>query len=50
MDQYNLSTLPVIEGTESIGSVRESSIIEKVINDRNVSGKEVRSIMEKKLR
>lgn len=49
MDKYNLSTLPVIDGTNCVGSLRESSIIEKVINDRNVSGKAVKNIMEKKL-
>jgi predicted transcriptional regulator len=49
MDKYNLSTLPVIDGTESVGSIRESGIIEKVINDRNISGKEVKEVMEDKL-
>lgn len=49
MDKYNLSTIPVIDGADCVGSVRESSIIEKIMNDRNVSGKEVKKIMEKKL-
>jgi cystathionine beta-synthase len=49
MDKYNLSTIPVIDGDECVGSLRESKIIDKVINDRNVSGKDVKQIMEKKL-
>lgn len=49
MDKYNLSTLPVIEGSECLGSIIETNIIEKVIKDRNVSGKEVKEIMDKKL-
>lgn len=49
MDKFNLTTIPVIEGSECIGSLRESKIIEKVINDRNVSGREVKDIMDKKL-
>ncbi|MEO8664456.1 MAG: cysteine synthase [Ignavibacteria bacterium] len=49
MDKYNLSTIPVIDGPECVGSLRESNIIEKVINDRNVSGREVKDIMDKKL-
>lgn len=49
MDKFNLSTIPVIDGTECVGSLRESSIIDNVINDRNVSGRDVKDIMEKKL-
>ncbi len=49
MDKYNLSNIPVIEGTECVGSIRESKIIEKVINDRTISGKDVKQVMEKKL-
>ncbi len=49
MDEYNLSTMPVIEGKECIGSIREASILEKVMNDRTVSGKEVKDIMDEKL-
>lgn len=49
MDKYNLSNLPVIEDSQCVGSLRESKIIDRVINDRNVSGKEVKEIMEKKL-
>ncbi|MDQ3021374.1 MAG: cysteine synthase [Bacteroidota bacterium] len=49
MDKYNLSTIPVIDGDECVGSVRESSIIDRVITDRNVSGKDVKQVMEKKL-
>lgn len=49
MDKYNLTTIPVIDGTECVGSLKESSIIDRVINDRTVSGKEVKAIMEKKL-
>lgn len=49
MDKYNLSVLPVIDGTECVGSVKESGIIEKIITDRTVSGKEVREIMDDKL-
>lgn len=49
MDKYNLSTMPVIDGDECVGSISESSILDKVINDRNVSGKNVKQIMEKKL-
>lgn len=49
MDQYNLSTIPVIDGAKCVGSLRESNIIDNVINDRNVSGKNVKDIMEKKL-
>lgn len=50
MDQYNLSTMPVIEGKECIGSIKEASILEKVMNDRTVSGRNVRDIMDEKLR
>ncbi|MDZ4713157.1 MAG: cysteine synthase [bacterium] len=49
MDKYNLSTIPVIDGAKCVGSLRESNIIDNVINDRNVSGKNVKDIMEKKL-
>lgn len=50
MDKYNLSTIPVIDGSECVGSLRESNLIDKVINDRNTSGKEVKQVMDKKLR
>ena len=49
MDKYNLSVLPVIDGTESVGSIKESSIIDKVISDRTISGKKVNEIMDNKL-
>jgi len=49
MDQYNLSTIPVIDGKKCVGSLRESGILEKIINDRTVSGKMVKDIMEKEL-
>ncbi|MCY7363620.1 MAG: pyridoxal-phosphate dependent enzyme, partial [Ignavibacteria bacterium] len=49
MDKYNLSTLPVIDGDECVGSIKEANIIEKVINDRNVSGKNVKEIMDHEL-
>lgn len=49
MDKYNVSTLPVIDGSKCVGSLRESKIIDRVINDRTISGKEVNDIMEKKL-
>lgn len=49
MDKYNLSTMPVIEGKQCIGSIKESSILEKVMDDRTVSGREVRAVMDEKL-
>lgn len=49
MDEYNLSTMPVLEGNECIGSIRESSILEKVMDDRTVSGKTVKAVMDDKL-
>jgi len=49
MDKYNLSTIPVIEGIKCVGSLRESGILDKIIIDRTVSGKEVKDIMEKPL-
>ncbi|MBL8006287.1 MAG: cysteine synthase [Ignavibacteria bacterium] len=49
MDKYNLSVLPVIDGTESVGSIKESGIIDKVISDRTISGKNVKDIMDSKL-
>lgn len=49
MDEYNLSTMPVIEGKECIGSIKEASILEKVMNDRTVSGRDVREIMDERL-
>ena len=49
MDKYNLSTIPVIDGEECVGSISESEILEKIISDRNVSGKNVKQVMEKKL-
>lgn len=49
MDRYNLSVLPVIDGDKCVGSIHESNIFEKVINDRNVSGKNVKEIMDAKL-
>lgn len=49
MDKYNISTLPVIDGSESIGSLRESKVLDGIINDRTISGSEVRTIMEEKL-
>ncbi|HQY20859.1 MAG TPA: pyridoxal-phosphate dependent enzyme [Ignavibacteria bacterium] len=49
MDKYNLSTLPVIDGSDCVGSIAEESVIEKVMNDRNVSGKQVKDVMDKKL-
>ncbi len=49
MDKYNLSTMPVIENSECVGSIRETKIIDKVINDRTISGKDVKQVMEKKL-
>ena len=49
MDKYNLTTMPVIEGKECIGSVREASILAKVMNDRTVSGKEVKEVMDERL-
>jgi len=49
MDEYNLSTMPVLEGNECIGSIIESSILEKVMDDRTVSGKTVRAVMDEKL-
>lgn len=49
MDKYNLSNIPVIEGTKCVGTLRESGILDKIISDRTVSGKEVKDIMEKSL-
>ncbi len=49
MDKYNLSTVPVIDGDKCVGSIRESSIIDKVIKDRTISGSDVKQVMEKKL-
>jgi cystathionine beta-synthase len=49
MDKFNLSTIPVIDGTKCVGSLRESGILEKIINNRTVSGKMVKDIMEKEL-
>ena len=49
MDKYNLSTIPVIDGEKCVGSISESEILEKIISDRNVSGKDVKQVMEKKL-
>ncbi len=49
MDKYNLSTMPVIEGKDCIGSVREASILAKVMDDRTISGKEIRQVMDAQL-
>ena len=49
MDQYNLSTIPVIDGDKCVGSLRESKLINKVINDRTISGSNIKQVMEKKL-
>lgn len=49
MDKYNLTTLPVIDGSECVGSVVEENVIEKIINDRNIAGKEVKDVMDRKL-
>ena len=49
MDKYNVSTIPVIEENKCVGSITESKIIEKVINDRTISGSDVRQVMEKEL-
>ncbi|MBS1518267.1 MAG: cysteine synthase [Bacteroidetes bacterium] len=49
MDKYNLSTLPVIDGSECVGSIVEETMIEKIIKDRNIAGKNVKDVMDKKL-
>lgn len=49
MDKYNVSTMPVIDSSECVGSIRESKILDRVINDRTVSGKDVKQVMEEKL-
>lgn len=49
MDKYNVSTMPVIDNSECVGAIRESKILDRVINDRTVSGKDVKQVMEEKL-
>jgi len=49
MDKYNLSTLPVIDGSDCVGSIVEENVIDKIMNDRNISGKQVNDVMDKKL-
>lgn len=49
MDKYNITTLPVINDSVSIGSIKESEIMEKVIHDRSTSSRAVSDLMDKPL-
>jgi cystathionine beta-synthase len=49
MNQYNISNVPVIDGDNCVGSLNETDIISKVMNDSSVGGKEVKAVMGEKL-
>ncbi len=49
MNQYNISNVPVIDGEECVGSLNESDLINKVMNDSNAGGKEISEVMGEKL-
>lgn len=49
MNQYNISNIPVIDDNNCVGSLNESEVISKVMNDSSVGGKEINSIMGDKL-
>lgn len=49
MNQYNLSTLPVLEGEKCVGSINETNILNKLVEDRNTASKKISDVMEDKL-
>ncbi len=49
MTQYNISNVPVIDGDNCVGSLNETDVISKVMNDSSVGGKEVKTVMGDKL-
>lgn len=49
MNQYNISNVPVIDGDNCVGSLNETDVISKVMNDSSVGGKEVKAVMGEKL-
>lgn len=49
MDLNNISTIPVIDAGLCIGSIKESDIIKKLINDRTIADKPIESFMSEKL-
>jgi predicted transcriptional regulator len=44
MKRYNISQLPVIDSSTTVGSIRESTIIKNL--DKNISEKKVKDVME----
>ncbi|MCS6806725.1 MAG: cysteine synthase [Acidobacteriota bacterium] len=46
MNTYGLSQLPVLEGGESVGSVRESRLLSKVVKNRELINAPVSEVME----
>ena len=49
MDKYNVSNIPVIDGKECVGSLKESDLINGIMDDSNLSSKEVKEVMNGKL-
>jgi len=49
MDQYNLSTLPVFENGQCIGSLNEATLLNKLVEDRYVASKRINEVMDEKL-
>jgi len=46
MSQNGVTQMPVIDGNESVGSIRESRMLARLIEDRNLLDAEVSSVME----
>jgi cystathionine beta-synthase len=46
MEANNISQLPVIEDTRAVGSLEESALMGRVLDDANLLDKPVRSVME----
>ncbi len=47
MNDRNVSQLPVMENGESVGSVQEGSLMNKVLSDTSILDREIREVMEK---
>ncbi len=45
MNQYNLTTVPVLDGDTCIGSLNETKILKDMMLDRNIAGKNVKEVM-----
>ncbi|HMO79268.1 MAG TPA: pyridoxal-phosphate dependent enzyme [Pyrinomonadaceae bacterium] len=46
MSEHGVTQLPVIEGTEAVGSLRESRLLTKLLGDRDLLESKVKDVME----